>query len=180
MSVLLINDRCNAMHFHMLFFTSDLGAPDSVRNELFKPKIHHRDNQETKTQNVLEWSSCLWHTNSPPPKKKKTLPCMLCSDTSFMRKRFLQLQSPTSTSSSASLPETSGVTSWVAANDLPYRLNEKREEHVLLHFPLSKTDKTCTRKYRVCLKTNSVPLDGFVKSVGSHCSHDCTAQDITH
>jgi len=42
------------MHFHMLFFTSDLGAPDSVRNELFKPKIHHRDNQETKTQNVLE------------------------------------------------------------------------------------------------------------------------------
>jgi len=116
----------------------------------------------------------------PPPKKKKTLPCMLCSDTSFMRKRFLQLQSPTSTSSSASLPETSGVTSWVAANDLPYRLNEKREEHVLLHFPLSKTDKTCTRKYRVCLKTNSVPLDGFVKSLGSHCSHDCTAQDITH
>jgi len=81
---------------------------------------------------------------------------------------------------SSSLPKTSGVTRWAAAKDLPYRLNRRREEHVLLHFPQSKTDKTCSRIYIVCLKKNSWTLDGFVKNVGSHCTHDCTAQDITH
>ena len=54
MSILLINHRCSAMHFHRLFCTSHLGAPDNGRYELFKPNIHHRDNQETKTQNVLD------------------------------------------------------------------------------------------------------------------------------
>jgi len=89
-------------------------------------------------------------------------------------------QSPALTSSSASLPKTSGVTRWVTAKDLPYRLNGKREEYVLLHFPFSETEKTPMRKYRVRLKKNLVTLGGFVKSVVSHCTHDCTAQDITH
>lgn len=42
------------MLFYRLFFISDLGAPDSGRNELLKPIIHHRDNQETESQNELD------------------------------------------------------------------------------------------------------------------------------
>jgi len=161
--------QCHALSQAIL--TSDLGAPDSGRNELFKPKIHHRDNQETETQSVLEWPSCLWHTNSPPQN--------IAMHTVFRHLIHQEEipatpQSPALTSSSASLHETLGVRRWVAAKDLPYTLSEKREEHVLLHFPLSKTDKICTQK------KNSVTLDDFVKSVGFHCTHDCTAQDITH
>jgi len=50
---------------------SDLGSHDSGRNEeLLKPNIHHRDNQETKTQKVLDWEPVLGTSTV-----SKTMPC---------------------------------------------------------------------------------------------------------
>lgn len=66
-------------------------------------------------------------------------------------------QSPASTSSSLSC--SSAVVTpprRAPAKDPPYRLDGKRKEHVLLHFPATKSDRTPTRRCRVCMKNSKV------------------------
>jgi len=63
--------KCNATTLHQIFIISDLRSHDSGRNEeLLTPNIHHRDNQETKTQKVLDWEPVLG-----TPTVSKTMLC---------------------------------------------------------------------------------------------------------
>lgn len=63
---------CSATPLHKIFIISELESHDSGRNkELLRPNIHHRDNQETKTQKVSHWEPVLG-----TPTVSKTIPCI--------------------------------------------------------------------------------------------------------
>jgi len=62
---------CSVTPLHQLFIISDLRSHDSGRNEeILTPNFHHRDNQETKMQKVLNWEPVLGTPTVP-----KTTPC---------------------------------------------------------------------------------------------------------
>jgi len=62
---------CSTTHLHREIIISDFGSHDSGRNEKsLRPNIYHRDNQETKTQKLLNWELVLG-----TPTLSKTMPC---------------------------------------------------------------------------------------------------------